>query len=51
MALINKLNALGDAVRTATNTTQEYTLDEMAEIVANNLIDPSGMLSCEEVEW
>lgn len=51
MALINKLNDLGDAVRTATNTTQEYTLEQMAEIIANDLIDPSGLPACEEVEW
>lgn len=51
MALIEKLNNLGDAVRTVTNTEEKYTLEEMAEIIVNDLVDPSGLPACEEVEW
>lgn len=35
MALINKLNNLGDAVRERSGLEQELTLDEMAEVVRN----------------
>lgn len=50
MALIEKLNNLGDAVRIANNSSDEYTLEQMAEIV-RGLVSLDSLPACEEVEW
>ena len=41
MALIEKLNALGDAVRGKTELTEKMTLDQMAEAISNLEVNPA----------
>lgn len=41
MALIEKLNALGDAVREKTELTEKMTLDQMAEAISNLEVNPA----------
>ena len=41
MALIEKLNALGDAVREKAELTEKMTLDQMAEAISNLEVNPA----------